>query len=728
VPSEASGHAQGWQFQLDPTLPLTILPANILSKKPKRRSTPANTGGSGDSSHSASGQPESKPAKWPARWRVPGLILLYLLLAFNFMRLPKTAADQKHDLGSQMSFEFYARAKYQFGLDVIQNVGPYGYLQYPNAYSGILPTQKLVFGIMFGLVVAWFALEARRYFATRAGQVTWFLGLFFAMVMPSEELDMVTDIFIFLAAHHLLISARKGALKFIMDAVLSVFLGLLFLLKSTNVLLIGLLLALVVVERIRTRRFLDLAWNLGCVGITALALWIHAGQKVSNAASFMRGAMAFSKGYNEALSTIGKPQMVWLGLIVLALFAAINLLRVWQFRAYWHRLTTSVFEAACLFIIWKHAYVRAGHEVFLWSTMIPASPLLFLAHERPSAAGNSQRPAQSVRGWLGGLHFNLYRLAAVSVAVTVICSICACRVEKDNQSYSGYASLWAAIGSPFNRICANFWELADWSDHLKALKAKLELNRADAALPEVKKAIGDATIDDFGFYPGLMLLNDFHYTPRPMPINFAATTEMLMQRNAEFYRNDATAPAYLLADIGQIDGRLAPQDDALALLEVLTRYQPLLVDHNHILLKRVSGRPDLERVPLNTQTVAWGEGVTLPDTAGKMLWCVADIQYSLFGRARSFFLHPPPAYIVFESSGLRFGPVRVLPSGTRTGFLLRPLIINPVDFLAAYGIRVQSASGATPEFDTIRFVTQDQDHDCFQPEIKLSFSTVELQK
>ena len=633
-----------------------------------------------------------------------------------------------HDLGSDMSFEFYAHAKYQFGLDVVQNVGPYGYLQNPYSYSGILPTQKLLFGVLFGLTVAWLALAARRYFTTMTAKAVWFLTLFFTLVLSQQQLDPICDLFLLLAGHHLLLSDRKHGRRFIKDAVICVFFGLLILMKITNLMTIGLLLMLVAAGRVRTRQFVDLACNLGCVGGSAIVLWFLAGQKFSNVLPFMRGAKEFSKGYNEALATFGNPVTVWLGVIVIIFFAAFNGIRFLQWHRYSRRLTTAIFEAGWIFVIWKHGYVRSDHGGFFWVSVLTAAPLLFLAHESPPSGGSPKNPAPARRGKAGILrvNFNMYRLAAVPIVVTLICTICACRVEKDNVDYSGYATLGSALEGPFKRIGANFWELTHWPAQLQALNARLQENRTAAAVPEVKKAVGDATIDEFGYLPGVILLNDLHYTPRPMAINFGATTEMMMSRNAEFYRNDATAPAFLLANIGQIDGRLAPQDDALALLEVLERYQPQLVDNGLILLKRVSGRPNLERVLQDSRKIAWDESAALPGPNGKMLWCSVDIKYSLLGRLQSFLLRPPPAYIVLESAGRRLGPVRVLPSGAGTGFLLRPLILNPVDFLTAYGLHAEPVSALTPEFDSIRFVTADPK--CFQPDLRLSFWTVETNK
>ena len=176
------------------------------------------------------------------------------------------------------------------------------------------------------------------------------------------------------------------------------------------------------------------------------------------------------------------------------------------------------------------------------------------------------------------MNISMQRLAAAFVGIIFICAIGASVTENTNPNFAGYAYPWTPVSASGSRMGTNLWDLVDWPGHLASLKTELEHNRAEAALPQVKLAVGNSSIDMFGYMPGVILLNDFHYTPRPMPINFGATTKMLMERNAEFYRNDATAPAFLLANIGQIDGRFAPQDDALALPEVLERYQPVLAE------------------------------------------------------------------------------------------------------------------------------------------------------
>jgi hypothetical protein len=661
-----------------------------------------------------------------SRYRVPGLVVLFVLLALRHICLPNSSVNMSHDLGSHMSFEFYARAKYLFGVDVIQNVGPYGYLSYPFDYSGILPTQKLLFGVIFGLILAWSAVAARTFFHSMIGKTVWFAALFLAMVPGVEEFDPACNLFVLLAAHYLLLGERDRKWKLLSDTVLCVALGLLCLTKFTETVLSCFLMLLVVVDRLFSRRWRDLAYNAGGFGITACVLWFLAGQRVSNVAAFAKGAIEFSKGYSEALSYAGKPELVFLGAAVLAIFAVANILRALKFRVYRHRLLTTIYECAYLYVIWKHGYNRAGHEFMFWEFIILAVPLLFLAHEAPllEAASSGEATAGNQAGGPIRKNVSMYQLAGIPVALVVVCAILAARVGSTNPDFAGYANPWEAVVRPLERMASNVDGLVDWPGRLRYLKTMLEKNREDAALPEVKKVVGDSSIDMFGFLPGLILLNDLNYHPRPLPINFAATTPELMEKNAAFYQNDATAPKFLLAEIGQIDARFPPQDDALALPEVLEHYAPLLSDHGFLLLERTPGQPDLERKFISSTNVEWGDSIPMPPTGTNLLWCSADIRFSLMGRARSFVYQPPLLYIVLESPDRRLGPTRMLQSGASTGFLLRPVILNGVDFLAVYGRHAQSTSQLTPTFDNVRFVINREDEAFFEPDIKVSFWSV----
>src|ERR1039457_957808 len=50
------------------------------------------------------------------------------LLAFNLLEFPRHANNPWHDPSSFASYEYYAAHHFQFGTEIYQNVGPYGYV------------------------------------------------------------------------------------------------------------------------------------------------------------------------------------------------------------------------------------------------------------------------------------------------------------------------------------------------------------------------------------------------------------------------------------------------------------------------------------------------------------------------------------------------------------------------------------------------------------------------
>ena len=232
--------------------------------------------------------------------------------------------------------------------------------------------------------------------------------------------------------------------------------------KSTYLTLIGLLMALVVLDRLRSRRYLDLASTSGALPWRFWLLWILAGQEVRHFTQFIRGAAIFSSTYNEALAVPMSSQLVAPGLVVIALFALANALRLWQFRLYRFRLQVAVFEAACLFIAWKHGYVR-HLGFFFWIFVIPASPLLFLAHEKPLLGEGSKAPARASPKWWLVLQRSLGARwwFALLLTITLGCAAWTCHIPKEEH---GLCKLCQprAPSAPVGLIRSNAVELCNW--------------------------------------------------------------------------------------------------------------------------------------------------------------------------------------------------------------------------------------------------------------------------
>jgi hypothetical protein len=667
-----------------------------------------------------------------APWRaIAGVAALYVLLAIAFVRVPVAAADFGHDAGSHLSFEFYAQQHYQFGVDVIQNVGPYGYLQYPRDYSGLLPLRKLAFQVAFGLLCAGLTIRARRYFASAVAKVLFIGAIVFAPPsLPGYgDFDPVVYLFLLLAAHHLLTRDRYGSPP-LLDAATLLALAVVSLMKTTNLALVGWLMTLVVLQRLRTRRFAGAAGDAATFVIAFLLLWMLAGQHLSNLGAFAYGAFAFTTGYNEMMMAGGLPHegaLLALALGVIGVFAVCNLWRLARGQAGLARIPLTLFEASCLFVVWKHAFVRADHAIYFAHFAVSASALLFLAHEA------RRTPAES---------WTARPLPRVAVLAALVLAVSSARLAH------GYVGSASAVVAAFGEQPAGVWRALHWSRLRASLDRTLDENRRTVDLPRIRQAVGAATIDEFGFWPGLPLLAGLNYHPRPMPITFAAGSGPLMRRNAAFYRDPSRAPAFILAQLGSADAdRFGAQDDALAALEVMRRYEPVLVERGLILLKRrPDPQPDAQFRPISSRPVRWGDEVAVPRLPDGRVWCTVTITPSLRGRVRSFLYKPAPVFVELAFQGQPLMRARFLTSAGPTGFLIQPLVLDNTDLLGTYGaasgggmprldpfqVRVngrvvswapRTLAGRT--VDSMRFVTERGDGDNFQDIIQVAFFFVD---
>jgi hypothetical protein len=668
---------------------------------------------------------------------VPKLLLLIAVCFLVFwpnVRLPRLAADWSHDLGYPMSYEFYAKFSYQFGVEVVTNVGPYGYLQFPDIYSGLLPTQKVIFILAFAAIFSTMVLLASRYFATPLRQAVWLLpvvSMQFAIgplidSLPLgtgvfSALDPICYLFLLLASHHLLTRDRYGFSVFF-DTLLLAFLALISLTKCTNLMLVAAIMAVTLLQDLSHKRFRRGVAEAACFVAATVFLWLLARQRLVHFPRFLWGIFSYTNAYNETmeLSFSGEGYLVGLAVVVFLVYLAANAIRLRCFRKFQSRFPLTVLEVAVLFIAWKHGYTRADHVIFFWTFILPASSLLFLAHEHTSvsAAGVPATASSLPRVWrklqvlAGGQVLPLFQTAAVmSIAIVALSS-------KE-------LHLETLFGRPQPSESNSLFSLSEvfsFRERFAWLAQALQENRARSALPDVKKAVGTATIDQYGSLPGLILLNNLTYRPRPMPWTSLATCDDLMQRNAEFYRRDATAPQYILACVGTWNDRFAPQDDSLAMLQLLHRYRPLVSEKDLVLLRRIPAAAEepIKR-PMAAGEYAWGDRIPVPLAPGQLLWCEVEYNSSLAGQCRSFFYKPAPVRLILESSVTTPVNYRFLACAGRVGFLIDPLILNNNHLLLAYGIKTDPPEPIPLRPDAMFLQVELEFRACFQDKIAVSF-------
>ncbi len=599
----------------------------------------------------------------------------------------------------------------------------------------MLVVEKAVFGLCFGAMFATLVLLARRYFPSRFGRCLWLAAVPLACISGNPDMgpDALYYLTILLAAHHLLTRDRYPSHR-VLDVLLFCLLAVIALGKNTNLILIGLLLGSLVLQNLVKKRFHDLFWDCGSFVAAFLVFWLLAGQRLENIPHFLSNMTNVSGDYAESMgySAPGIEFLVGLALGVWGLFFAANLVRLWLFQRYSWRVLLFAFEFALLFLVWKHGYIRADQHLMHFWTLIPAaSVLFFLAHEqRAASVANESCQDRLALGQkrMPNAGWNLQTMRLLEVECVFVLTMCALL------STAMARALSSSLGHSVAEICSlkvkRIGEDIQWLYHPRRRLARLEKllrdNRDAAAMPASKAAVGAASVDFFGWTPGYLMLNDLKYKPRPMPFSINAVSEAVMQANAEFYRNDSSAPQYVMAGIGATEDQLPPQNDALALLEVIRHYRPIIVEQGLLLLKCTAAGPDKPPVhAVSTRQCAWNDRVELPPSDGRFLWCRVDINYSAFGRLRSFLYKPQPVTILLESDGKITGKYRFLTCEGKTGFLISPLITNNVDLLLAYPLTNKVPVTKTPQPDAIRFMTVPSARSDFAEEITVTFFSLE---
>jgi hypothetical protein len=331
------------------------------------------------------------------------------VLVLTLLEFPTVAYDVDHDLSSSASFEYFAAHHFQFGEDVLQNVGPLGWVHYSAVYAGYLHDQRLVLKAVMRLALAALALWACTRLPTRAARAGWLLA--FALLLPigsgsDGEILETNEVWAYVGdylAVLVLLGGWAQPVRWTRAAPALLYLAVGALMKHTLLLLSTFAVCVVALERLRrgASRRDALLLPVSYAGYAAL-LWLLAGQRIGNLPEYALDAVRFSSGYNEAMGIAAEPISTGLGLASLAGLAGLVLLRA---AGRSQSPAKSLIDVAFLFVVWKHAFVRAdpAHLVIFFHTAVFFAFLFGLASEEPFHPGrDSAAPSfawTSLQAW-----------------------------------------------------------------------------------------------------------------------------------------------------------------------------------------------------------------------------------------------------------------------------------------------------------------------------------------
>ncbi len=586
--------------------------------------------------------------------------LLVLLLWVSMLGFPQVVPGPNLDQSWWASYGYFFKHHLRAGVDYVFTGGPLGYFQLP-CFDADLFWVRYAWEVAVKLLVAVMLVRVTRAcpFSIRVPAlllVTIFGRLIFGNLDVPYELLLLVET---LALVHLPADASAGRIWLRVGLIAVVAQVKFTFLVFAGGALLAAGLALLAARRFAQAVHLAAAWVVCFLGV-----WGLLGQRPGDLPAYLVNFLQISSGYTGAMATVGDPTEIALclsalGLLVVCLIPrpAVRLLSL-------PHLGAAAVVGLCLFIEWKHGFVRHDdYHAALAFAMLTLIPLVLPAFFPACDWRAPGRVATLTLAFVLGL-------ASMLVAT--------------HQSYDPAGLAVAAY-----RHARHNLHVA-----LRPNYFRRQLEQAQAALavqyhlPQIRAVVGDAPVDIWSYEQAVLLLNRLNFHPRPVFQGYKAYTPALRALNPRFFRSDA-APPFLIFKLQTIDNRHPLLDDSAALLEILRRYRPVLAEKDYLLLQKQTASPAVSPSPeaARTRAIGLNEEVALDDVGDGPVKLALDVRPTGWGRWRASLFKPPVLLLRVRTADQAVYTFRLPLAMARDGFLINPLLLDNADVLRLYGGR-----------------------------------------
>ncbi len=578
-------------------------------------------------------------------------LVLQCITFLSMLRLVLQVPTVNLDPSWSNAYNYFAQLQPRFGHDVIFTYGPLAWLEL-NVFSVHLYWYRIIYHVLCAVYSCFILYEIREISGLRAATLV-AAGIF--LFGASEDIIL----FMQLASLFVLIySNRESKISQLIYVALPVFFITLTGFIKFTFWVSGIILILGAAAAKMTNKNIKQALMIGLLFILyTLLLWWITGQKFTDYPNYIFYSLEITRGYNEAMSVIGKTKYLYLS-IVLMLFLSVTLfLHSRTGKADTKSLVMWVSVFISTLLAWKHGFVRHDAHQRIFFSFIGLLPGLLWAIRTQVSEGKVNKYKK------GTLKFTQL------VFVLFICAaLIGAGPHRRNGSIDNFIDAVSVVLRP-----------PMFTERLNLLSRETELASAKNNLPLIKETVANRPVDIYNYQQGYVLLNQLNWTPRPIFQSYSAYTSILLHKNQESLI--AQPPDHILAANQTIDGRLPLLDDSLWIREVLHNYFPVLTESNFILFKK---NPEFIRTiepPLyKTQEIKIGEKINISRPA-QILLSSLDIQYSFLGKMRTFIYKPPELYVKLTLEDGLVKQFRIIPEMTREPFILSPLMENNADVL-----------------------------------------------
>lgn len=706
-----------------------------------------------------------------------GFVIICTLL---LVIVPTVTYRAFNDFGIWTTLSYWLAHGFQWGTEVEINVGPLGFLSYPNLYTGYFEHLKLFSQFAFASLFAVLLLSHLR---TVANPVAKWLYAFFAVFFASKNIDVLLHVLVFLIAYELIL--RDGRLvRFFCIAVLAA----LALTKGFFLFLnIGIVLA--AAFSWSSRGFFKKAiLDVGLFLSSFLFLWVICGQSIFNIPEFFLYTMNASDSYADVVAKDESLVVFIKGLIVLLLAALLVAHQIVYLKPRYPARTVAILvavEAVMLFAAYKHGFVLpAGHLDIYFKFFIIISFILMWDGDDKQIVGKGKSPiwfnpflvafilypiCQYLFSWLGLNDISIIlrntkdrvTLTACLYPAIIFALLCCLPLIIRERNCAPSLSKWRRffiisqcllIGISISELPVKRFDLSvltrqgllsivfgeGWERHFSKLENKMEEVRKAVELPAIHEKVGKARIASYMPFPGPLIFGDYNYSTTPSAISQVSLDARLINKDAAYFRDNRTAPSYILYGIHGGANRLPSQDGSLAQMEIFHKYRPVLWEAGYYLMER----SDKELAPLEWKPVAGGgrykmaNEIAVPDIP-EPLWVKMDIKENLVYKLVRFLYKPPFYKITQKTAKGRVLVNKYTPRAGKIGFLMNPIILNNDDMVSVYSkgeyekykagdpTKIDRVVSYKIECDTRQFACSDYLDVRFEKIVNLGFGTVE---
>lgn len=317
----------------------------------------------------------------------------------------------------------------------------------------------------------------------------------------------------------------------------------------------------------------------------------------------------------------------------------------------------AVMCAPLLFASWKHGMARADHQHVQGFIIILGTVLLL-------AVLFSSR-----RWWL--------RLPLALLALLLFFRV-------DDQTFHP-----DSVQGPFSGFARAALFVSDLQGVKSACEARSRGNIAMDKLPaDMRKRIGNATVDVYPYDLAIIPANGLNWQPRPVIQSYVAYTPWLDARDAAHFAS-AKAPEFIVwhftnADLGlngtgmgSIDGRLMLNNEPSTMLQLLSRYERVEREGRFMLLKKRAPESARSSSVPGMRKAAWNSWLAVPEDGPGLLRLSVHIPTSFAMRAKRFFYKDEQVWILMKNASGRIFQYRIVPKNAEEGLWVSPVVADP---------------------------------------------------